>query len=269
MLRAAWFDAVHAKRPPHDLVCRFDRYRLRLQSDSVIARALYLGRGFEEAELRAFRRFLQPGFKVFDVGANIGLYTVLSSATVGSIGHVWSFEPFPKASSYIRQNVTLNGFTNVTIVEKAVSDVVGHGEMYVFPEGADVYNSLGARTPADEHIYSTGTLPVEVITLDAFAENAGLESVDLIKIDVEGAEERVVTGAQGLLAASKNVTLLLELWEPTAAQCGCSTKRLIAALLGRGFTLFAIKENGEIRATTPDEFKGTYAVFKKTTSASP
>ncbi len=263
VLRGKWFDAVHASSPPHDLVCRVDGCRLRVRSDSVLARALYVGAGFEESELSAFRTFLRPGLKVLDVGANIGLYTVLSAKAVGDQGHVWSFEPFAGALAYLRQNLALNGLGNVTVVGKAVADTVGQSELYVFPDGAEVYNSLGARQRPAEHLQSAGAVPVEVTTLDAFAESAGLASVDLIKIDVEGAEERVIAGAQGLLNASKDVTLLIELYEPSAAQCGCSTQRLIASLQSRGFTLFTIEKRGKMRPATREKFSGMNAVFRR------
>ena len=169
--------------------------------------------------------------------------------------------------SYLRENVTLNRLSNVTVVAKAVADRVGQAELNIFPDGADVYNSLGARQPPDEHLHATGTIPVEITSLDAFAQSIQLASVDLIKIDVEGAEERVVAGAQQLLSTSPNVTLLMELWEPSAAQCGCSTKRLITSLRTLGFALFEIAAAGKLTPVTPEQLSKPYAVFRRLETA--
>jgi hypothetical protein len=98
-------------------------------------------------------------------------------------------------------------------------------------------------------------------SLDAFADGQNIKQVDFMKIDVEGAEERVVRGAERLLSRSPGARLLIELYEPSAVQCGCSVSGLIAFLGGMGFMLHSIDARGQSRPATEESLTGRSGLF--------
>jgi FkbM family methyltransferase len=262
-IRRGWFRSYHARSKPHDIVCQNDGFTLKLCSNSVLAEPLYVGAGFEEAEIKILRKFTKPGMQVFDIGANVGLYTVILGKAVGSSGHVWSFEPFSPVAAYLRQNVAMNNLTNVTVVQKAVADTKGVLDFHIFPEGCDVYNSLGAKERPVEKLQFIRKVPVNVTTLDSFAAESGITKIDILKIDIEGAEERALSGAEQLLKNSPDVVIVMEIYGPSAAQCGCSSTCLVRMLNNWGFSMFEIDKNSEIQATDLDTFTGTNVLFKR------
>jgi FkbM family methyltransferase len=153
--------------------------------------------------------------------------------------------------------------SNVTILRQAISDVVGEVPLQVFPDGGDVYNSLGAALRPIEGLHATSTLQVQATTLDACAEQLGIQEVDFLKVDIEGAEERAISGAEKLLKRSRNVHILAELYQPSAAQCGCDVDRLVMRLRDWGFRMFDITSRGRLLEVQGSKPAATYAVFKR------
>jgi len=261
--RRRHFRLKHARSAPHEIVCRVGGCAIKVRSDSILAEPLYAGVGFEDGVSRVLRKLAQPGFRVLDIGANIGLYSVLLGRAVGPAGRLWSFEPFAPVARLLRENIALNQLTNVTVLECAVSNTEGVSDFLVFPEGADVYNSLGARE-RPEGTSAVKTISVATITLDGFAQRAGLEAVDLIKLDIEGAEELALRGGERLLRRSPQLAVVTELFEPSAAQCGCSVSRVIQTLFDLGFRMHCISRDGQLLPPDPKLLAAEpYAVFTK------
>jgi len=156
----------------------------------------WLGR-FEPAAMTLFASLVHDGATVFDVGAHVGYYSLLASRLVGAQGHVVAFEPLPRNLGYLRRHVALNAATNVRVIGAAVADVPGRA---TFEEGAS--GAEGMLGPG-------GTLDVEVVTLDSVAyDAAGVAPPSVLKIDVEGAEQRVLLGAERILTEAKPDILL-------------------------------------------------------------
>jgi len=238
-----------------------DDFLLTVRSDSVLCEPLYVG-GFEADLARWMERTVRPGMRVMDVGANVGIHTLRLARKVGPAGHVWSFEPYAPVADLLRHNVRLNGLDNVTVIEQAASDTDGPAMLHVFPEGADVYNSLGACR-REENLQAVGTVPVLATRLDAFADAAGIDRVDLIKVDIEGAEERAIRGARRLIERSPGVAIVCELYQPSATQCGCNVQDLVNMLREWGFAMYVVERRGLPRPLTLETFRGTYAVFRR------
>jgi FkbM family methyltransferase len=156
----------------------------------------WLGR-YEPAEVALFTSLVHAGATVFDVGAHVGYYTLLAARLVGATGHVVAFEPNPRNLGYLRRHVLLNECANVRVIAAAVADVVGRA---TFQEGV---------SGAEGALAAGGTIDVEVVALDAIAYGtSGIAPPSLLKIDVEGAEQRVLLGAERLLAEGKPDILL-------------------------------------------------------------
>jgi FkbM family methyltransferase len=145
-------------------------------------------------EYEAFRAAVRPGATVFDVGANVGAYTLLFAQWVGPSGTVVAFEPAPASAAGLRHQLRLNGVADrVQVVESAVADIVGTAAFAA--DRASGANALISAGHAGEH-----AVMVTTTSLDAFCEAKRIRP-DVIKIDVEGAEMAVLRGARRTLAA--------------------------------------------------------------------
>ncbi len=157
--------------------------------------------GTTEPEIQqALLKYLKKGDVVYDVGANVGFYSVLSAHIVGPEGHVYAFEPFSESAATARHNLALNGFTNATVIEEAVADVTGTEwfEMDTSPVTFKLGEDRGDKG-----------MNVPVTTIDDFLECRDVRPPDFIKLDVEGAEKRALLGLKATLG-SHHPTVLCE-----------------------------------------------------------
>jgi FkbM family methyltransferase len=190
---------------------------------------------------------------VLDIGANVGFYALQLARLVGPAGKVFCFEPYAPVAEYLEHNITANGLTNVTVVRKAVSDTTRPVNFNVFSDGHDVFNSLGVTEPPATSAMVERTIRVETTTIDRFCADHDLDRVNIMKIDVEGAEEKVIAGAADTLDRNHDVTILMETYEPMAMQCQCSSIRLMKSLLAAGFAIYSISELGSLVPIDPSE----------------
>jgi FkbM family methyltransferase len=162
------------------------------------AEKFYWTGAHEPAVQQQLVRLLRPGSTFWDVGAHIGFFSLIASRIVGHEGRVHAFEPLPENIARLERSLALNeGSANVAIHPWAVADVVGEVPLY-----PDVSSLMGGL------IGGPGvSIVVRGVTLDALANDLGLP--DLIKVDVEGAESRVLAGGKQLLA-QHSVPLIME-----------------------------------------------------------
>ncbi len=155
---------------------------------------------YETEVTKAIQNTVEPGQCVVDVGANIGYFTLLLAKKVGSQGRVIAFEPFSVVYEVLEKNVALNGYGNVTLVNKAVagrSAAVGFSHV-----GTDLLSSI-------ERIVPDSLNHVSAVSLDDYFGPVH-RRVDFVKVDVEGAELSVLEGMQGILQNDHPI-LLIEL----------------------------------------------------------
>ena len=145
---------------------------------------------------------------IFDVGANIGWYTV-NLAKKFHTSTIYAFEPVKRTFDYLTTNCILNGVKNVTRVQSGLSNVEGKMDMYYYPEGAVNASLKNLTDREDIEIYS-----VNILTLDGFFKDNNLQGVDFIKCDVEGAELHVFQGGSNIISKYKPVvfTEILRKW---------------------------------------------------------
>ncbi len=158
---------------------------------------------FERSELQHAVRSLRPGDVAFDVGANVGLYSVAMAGAVGPRGRVVSVEPLSENIRMVERNLAQNGLSNVTCVRCAVSDSLGQAQLHMANDGA--YASL---FHVAENRATGRTLQVPLRTLDDIWDELGRPTVRLVKIDIEGAELPALRGARALLTACRPQILL-------------------------------------------------------------
>jgi len=171
------------------------------ERDTVIAPALLRDRCWERDESELLCRLLKPGDSVLDVGANIGYFTVLAAVCVGEAGQVWAFEPEPLNAQLLGRNLHLNGLSNVHLVQAALGKETGEASLFLSENNAGDH-SLAAAVKGE-------SIPVSVVRGDAVLPE-GLR-VNVIKMDVQGAEPVVLMGLESLIARSlPDVRILLE-----------------------------------------------------------
>ena len=161
--------------------------RLRLHTDSTLGSLIFY-QGFEQNERAFLWRYLRAGDVFVDVGANIGLFTVIAAKRVGDGGRIYAFEPATMPRQRLEENIRLNRFANVSAQPFALSDQAGSLVISVPTDGHDAWSSLAAP------IAGTGIQAnrIEAVRWDDFARGHGDLKPTMMKIDVEGWENRVL-----------------------------------------------------------------------------
>jgi FkbM family methyltransferase len=177
--------------------------RVRMRYRERLGLSTLLNGGFENKELEYARSALKPGDTAFDVGANIGLFSVVLAQAVDSSGAVVAFEPVPANASRAEANVTLNGLGNVRVVVTAVGAEDGVVQLNMAEDPA--YPSI--QCVAENH-GNGRCMRVPIARLDTVWRQMGSPSVKCVKIDVEGAELEVLQGATELLVSCRPLLIL-------------------------------------------------------------
>jgi len=164
---------------------------------------------------------LNVGGVFYDVGANIGFFSLLAASRVGPDGAVYAFEPVPANASSIRRSARLNSFSNIAVFEEAVAESSGRANLILTRHIGGAALASG-RSPGDLSHDVTGEIEVAVTTLDDAIAARGLRPPTFVKIDVEGAELSVLRGMRDTLARHRPA-VLYEIDDATLA--GVSRKR--------------------------------------------
>lgn len=183
-----------------------------------------------------FEQAIIEGIIVFDLGANVGFYTLLASTLVGSQGKVFAFEPMPTNVDYLKQHLRLNRISNVSVIEAAVSDTTDIAYFEV-----NCSRSEGKLSPQ-------GTLEIRTVTLDDLIAKGDIPTPHYIKIDVEGAEMKVLLGAKSMIVNAHPTIFLATHGDELHAQC-------ISFLTSLGYKLQTVSDK---MLSDADEFIAYY-----------
>jgi FkbM family methyltransferase len=209
--------------------------RIEVQLGDELGLRYALGQPYEPDVQAFLEGFLRPGMVFFDLGASIGHHTLIAAQRVGPGGEVHAFEPLPSEFAKLSANVRLNGFHDrVRLNQLAVSDHAGLVELHTAGDGLGAYASLG-RPLWNQ---GGGVAQVSAITLEQYVRDASCPRIDVLKMDVEGAETAVLRGGHGLFAGHDAPLIICEFSDATAAGLGHSTGTLRDTLEGLGYGLF-------------------------------
>ena len=212
--------------------------------DPVVSGALRFG-VYEKAETRFFETACRDGMTFLDVGANLGYYTALAARAVGPNGRVLAVEPDPDSFGYLEQTIAANAVGNVQAFPVAASDS---------PATLPLYISTDNR--GDNRLYASGEdrpqVEVAARPLDALLRENKIDTVDLIKIDVQGYEPKVIAGLRETITASPNLTLLTEFWPQGIAEAGGDANEFLQTLRELGLTLHELQPDGSLAELTDD-----------------
>jgi FkbM family methyltransferase len=190
---------------------------------------------YESEKQRAFCNLVRPGQVLFDLGANVGFYTLLASRIVGDRGRVIAFEPAKRNISYLHRHLAMNRITNCDVREAAVSskDGISHFDISTLPVTGRI-SSERADSGYD----------VSTVTLDGLAGSGSIPAPNVIKCDIEGGEFEALLGARETLRKYRPVILLATHGDEVHSRC-C---QLLTQL---GYSVKSLAEKDDI--TTTDE----------------
>ena len=207
-------------------------YRLYVVAPGDKAPRIPLGAAYEPDETTLMRRIIRPGDTVLDIGAHIGIFSVLSSKRTGVTGRVLAFEPEPRNLMLLRRNLDYNQCNNVEVIPAAVTDLDGVTELHINTE-----NSL------DNRLSETGAVEevelVRSVCLDGLQSLSG-KRIDVIKMDIQGSEPAALDGMKSLLEKQSDVQMLTEFWPHGLKSSGYDPKRYLSELRNCGFRLYMV-----------------------------
>jgi FkbM family methyltransferase len=214
------------------------------QNDAVVSGCLALG-AFETYEVDFFKSLLKPGMAVLDVGSNIGLYASIAAAAVGPGGRVVAVEPNARNCELVRKTIERNKFTNLRLFQAAVSDHTGPGELYLCDDNM-----------ADHRIYGSHarrTVPVDFMRLDDIFAASELRTVDIMKMDIQGAEAIAFDGMDNVLSVNPRIRVLMEFWPWGIRQSGRDPAQLLAHIRRLGFVVREIDGDRKTLVVVTDD----------------
>lgn len=196
----------------------------------------------EQDELAAFVAEIEADDVVYDVGANTGLYSLFAAPECPD-GRVIAFEPYPPNVELCERDVARNGFSNIEVVDVALSDAVGH-TAFSQPKEPDV----GYGSASIEAETSAGSVEVPTTTGDRLIADGEIPPPNVVKIDVEGAEPLVVEGLADALSAPSCRAVFCEVHlpgidrRPSIEAFGTTVEAFEQRLEGLGFTVEPLHE---------------------------
>lgn len=212
---------------------KFEIHDLR----EYIQRNIYYLGYYEIRETRLFRKLLRPGDVFVDIGANMGWFTVLAGRQIGDNGHVFSFEPAKEIWRQLCRSVEINALNNVTLERIALSDKNGTARLTgILAENAGRGSIMGTESGID----LTNGEEVLVQSFDEYWGDIQHKKVRLVKIDVEGAEWKVLNGMKIFLGQKICDYLMIEISDERLRKSGMRAENALNLLRECGYKLFEI-----------------------------
>ncbi len=210
--------------------------------DAVDSLRLSTRGDYEQFITKLLTTEIKEGDVVVDVGANIGYHTLSLARLVGKKGKVYAFEPHPENFALLKKNLSVNGYTNVVVEQKAVSDKKQLLKLYLATDQRSTTHSIV------QNVYTGGRyIEVEAIALDEyFRDNKDTSRISFIKMDVEGAEHHAALGMRKLLRQNKNLRMVTEFAPFRLQLLGVRPEEHLALLQKFGFSLLKVNEEKKV-----------------------
>lgn len=210
--------------------------RLAIHFGNDLSLAIFVHGCLEPNEFAFVDTVLRPGMTVIDAGANEGAYTAFFAGRVrGNEGRVLAIEPSPRELVRLENNIGLNGADRVQVVPAALAEQEGEATLLLAEDHHAGQNTLGGIIYPG--VSQAGRVIVPATTLDVLATTHRLDRVDIVKLDVEGAEIRALSGGTGLLERFKPL-LLMEASDASLRWQGGSVRKLLDVLKDAGYLPF-------------------------------
>ena len=208
-----------------------------------ISREVFFAGTYDPQESAFLRDILCPGMTFVDVGANWGLFTLMAAQLVGKEGRVLAIEADPRVFQELKSNVEYNQLPQIQIVDVAVADREGQMVLAGHDESS---SNHGVSRLVSEGSSTATKFTVRSRPLDSVLDDAGVDAVDLLKIDVEGAEDMVLAGMEDGLKSGRYQRVLLEVHPALLAERGRALPEIMDAMTTHGYSGWALDYSAEM-----------------------
>lgn len=230
---------------------------------------------YEKGVVDMVRNNLREGDVFVDVGANIGYFTVIAAGALKGSGHVYAFEPDRENFLLMEKNVHANGFANVTLEQRVVSERTGPVRLFLSkynrgdhrmydPEASPAYREEEHES-FDQHTLEDRrrAVPVPAVALDEYFGSR--PAAYFVKIDVQGAEGAVLKGARTVLSGAPRAIVVMEFWPRGMGLSGIGADAAFAMLKEYGFSkIYRLDERPQKWSeTTFDAFAAFYRAHER------
>lgn len=206
--------------------------------------------GNDLRDLQLLWKLLKPGMVFLDIGAHHGIFSLVAARRTGEHGFLAAFEPSPRERHRLRLHLRWNGFRAARVESLAVGAASSETEFFQVVSGDDTRSGLQPPQSGD----ATISIPVKTIGLDQYLLESSLGRVDVIKLDVEGAELDVLRGATKVLADLRPM-ILCEVLDATTCAWGYRAREIISLLKHYDFEWFDVLQDGSL---APHEIRDSY-----------
>jgi FkbM family methyltransferase len=231
-------------------------FSLLVLANEDVGRQIALLKNYEHRDSSYLSSLIRETDVCFDVGSNLGFYTLLMASRAHR-GEVHAFDPIKLNCDLLNCSVALNGFGNITVNNFALGSAPGEAMFSVSTDGA--YSSLlpTGRMPESQKI------KVRIDTLSEYVNRTPQQRIDVMKMDVEGAEELVLDGGATIFqrADIRPRVVMLELYEETMVPYGTTIRSMVEKMAGFGYTPYYVEKAGTPAPFGPPAYNRFYNVF--------
>ncbi len=206
---------------------------------------VWLNGSYEPNTTCLCKRIIKNGWTTIDLGADFGYYSLLFAKLVGPKGKVFTFEPSGEGFNYLIKNITINNFTNIVPLKKAVGDKSGLENFFVRQGTPSFYNLHLEREKRE-------IKKVESVRLDDFFKDYP-KLINFIKMDIEGAEIKALHGMEDILEKNHEIKLVIELAPRLLDKIKILPQNLLSQLRKYGLRLYWINSDGTINKMSDEE----------------
>ena len=201
--------------------------------------ALSIFKIYEPNQTEIVKKYVRKGDIVIDIGAHVGYYTLLMAQLVGKNGKVYSFEPDPVNFQLLKKSVEINGFENVVLIQKAVSNITDKVKLFLGDDDSAINRIYDAKLGDAKE-----SIDVDSVTIDEyFKEND--ELINFIKLDSEGSEVKIINGMKQFLSRNKKLVMMTEFFPFLIKKSGDEPNQYLKSLEKSGFSIYNILDKNE------------------------
>jgi FkbM family methyltransferase len=216
---------------------------INFYKDSILSKLIYTN--FEQNEIVFLRKYLKPGDTFFDIGSNIGLFSLHAAQIVTNKGSIHAFEPTPNTFARLMENIELNRYQHIITANNiGISSNIGTLSLNISTDGHDAWNTFAKQSEIcfEKKI----EIPVEKLDNYLTEKNISCKDIALIKIDVEGWEMEVIKGAKNLLIEENAPVLMVEFTESNLFAAGTNCYEIYDLVVSYGYMWYTYDSKNNI-----------------------
>jgi len=220
----------------------------------LIQRHIFFYGGYEQQYCDHWIRFARRSKVVFDIGANVGLYSLLAAKT-NPKASIHAFEPTPTIVDIFKQNIQINDIRNIRVNEVAIGSQSGNAILRDCRGDKGINEGMNFIECKDSECLDTD-IPVNIISVDDYCSKNKINNIDIMKIDIEGGEYNALAGAKIMLSTQSIGCIMIEFIEWAMQRSGYSNEDLREILLEANYKLYVLRSGGFFKVCSNEVLDG-------------